>query len=63
MSMGTVINVHGPTDGLHTAQNNEAKRHSAVRRHSVNKRCFVMCAWKLRQNANNLSVMNEFRLI
>jgi len=36
-------------DGLHTTQNNEAKWHSAVRCCSVNKRCFVVCAWKIRQ--------------
>jgi len=35
-------------EGLHSAQNNEAKWHSAVRCYSVNKRCFVMCAWKMR---------------
>jgi len=33
------------------AQNNEAKWHSAVHCHSVtvNKCCFVVCAWKIKQ--------------
>jgi len=42
-------------------QYNEAKRHSAVYCYSVNKCCFVMGVWKIRQkNVNNLSLLNEF---
>jgi len=38
-------------DGLHTAQNKEAKRHSVVHCHSAGKHCFVTTfAWKIRQN-------------
>jgi len=62
-----------PRDGLYTAQNNEAKWHSSIHCHSVNKHCFVMCAWKIRQkmqiaallvtNLVQFNLMNEFQLI
>jgi len=55
------------------AQNSEAKWHSAVRRHSVNKRCFVMSARNIRQkmrivvlfvtNLVQFNLTNKFRLI
>jgi len=60
-------------DGLHTAQNNEVKWHSAVRCHYVNTCCFVMCVWKIRQkmritvlfvtNLVQFNLINEFQLI
>jgi len=41
--LGTPQCKHGATDGLHTAENKDAKRYSVVRGHSVGERCSVMC--------------------
>jgi len=54
------LSIEASIDGLHTAQNNEAKWHGAICCHSANKRRFVVCLENETQNANNCLLCNKF---